>query len=110
MSTTLIDSRKVQGRTALIERLKSRELQSVYEKYDVEHVYLFGSYLTGEQREDSDVDLLITFADQDKYKEDFQFQKKIFAIYNTAQEDIESKIQHKVDFVPELFLKKRIRE
>ncbi len=48
-------------RDMLIEKLRSPELQAIYQKYNLERVYLFGSYLTGEQRKDSDVDLLVTF-------------------------------------------------
>lgn len=44
--------------------LSIKEIQDICEpvlsKYDVEYCYLFGSYVKGNAREDSDIDLLIT--------------------------------------------------
>ena len=46
----------------LADRL-SKELPILREKYGVESLSLFGSYVRGEERPDSDVDILVTFHD-----------------------------------------------
>ncbi|MBI4824679.1 MAG: nucleotidyltransferase family protein [Nitrospirae bacterium] len=40
-----------------------RENEKILERYKVKSVALFGSYVRNEQREDSDVDLLVEFKD-----------------------------------------------
>lgn len=45
-------------------RAKRRELEAIERKYGVGNVPFFGSVLRGDDRPDSDVDLLVTF---DKY-------------------------------------------
>ncbi len=94
----------------LIEKLRSPELQAIYQKYNLERVYLFGSYLTGEQRKDSDVDLLVTFTWENGENTDDKLIKKIFSTSYDARKEIEWKVHHTIDFVPNIFLKKRIRE
>ena len=38
-----------------------KENKEILEKYQVKAISLFGSYVRGEQREDSDIDLLVDF-------------------------------------------------
>jgi uncharacterized protein len=45
---------------ALIATLK-HELPLLQERYDVQSLGIFGSYVHGTQRDDSDIDLLVTF-------------------------------------------------
>ena len=39
------------------------ELPTLFERYDVDRIGICGSYVRGEQTEDSDLDLLVTFAE-----------------------------------------------
>ena len=39
------------------------ELPTLSERYDVDRIGICGSYVRGEQTEDSDLDLLVTFAE-----------------------------------------------
>jgi predicted nucleotidyltransferase len=39
------------------------ELPTLRERYDVDRIGIFGSYVQGEQTEDSDLDLLVTFTE-----------------------------------------------
>ena len=39
------------------------ELPTLFERYDVDCIGICGSYVRGEQAEDSDLDLLVTFAE-----------------------------------------------
>lgn len=47
------------------KRLQSEKLY-LYEKYGVTDIGVFGSYVRGEQKPDSDIDLLITLTDPPK--------------------------------------------
>lgn len=42
--------------------LDSDSLKDVYRRNDISQLFLFGSYSRGEEREDSDIDLLVRFA------------------------------------------------
>lgn len=54
------------------EILKSlRENKDVLRKYNVKKIGLFGSYIKGEQKEDSDIDFLVEF-DRTAFGKDFK--------------------------------------
>jgi len=42
-------------------KINARKLQDICEANDISYLGLFGSFATGQEREDSDVDLLIDF-------------------------------------------------
>ncbi len=46
------------------------ENKEILKKYNVKSIALFGSYVRGEQREDSDIDLLVEF-ERDAFGKDF---------------------------------------
>jgi predicted nucleotidyltransferase len=46
------------------------ENKEILKKYNVKSISLFGSYVMGEQREDSDIDLLVEF-ERDAFGKDF---------------------------------------
>ncbi|MER3446801.1 MAG: nucleotidyltransferase [Candidatus Dadabacteria bacterium] len=46
------------------------ENKETFKKYKVKSIALFGSYVRGEQREDSDIDLLVEF-ERDAFGKDF---------------------------------------
>jgi uncharacterized protein len=46
-----------------IKQILVRELPQLRQKYGVESLSLFGSFVRGESRPDSDVDILVTFRD-----------------------------------------------
>ncbi|OGG08979.1 hypothetical protein A2154_05305 [Candidatus Gottesmanbacteria bacterium RBG_16_43_7] len=41
--------------------IDTKKLQDICETYDISYLGLFGSYAIGQEREDSDVDLLVDF-------------------------------------------------
>lgn len=94
-------------RESFINKLKSVELKNIYNKYNVKNVYLFGSLLNWDFLEDSDIDLLVTFENEDK--ENYAFVKNTIKVMSDAKNEIEAKIKHKIDFVPEIFLKDKIK-
>ena len=75
-------------------------VKEVAKRYDVERVYLFGSYARGDQREDSDIDLHVYLGD------------KIGAKYFGFYVDLEEKLNTKVGLTtiaPEEFPKTRFK-
>lgn len=61
--------------------LKNKE---ILKKYKVKSIALFGSYVRNEQREDSDVDLLVEF-EEDTYN---NFVNLIFALENLLKKEV----------------------
>ena len=70
-----------------IERIK-KQLAHVFQEYGLDKAAVFGSYARGEEREDSDVDLLI-------------FSKRVFDLdtYGEFEEALEKAAGKKVDLV-----------
>ena len=52
---------EVPGRTAEFFRILREHLPELNEQYGVSYLGLFGSYLRGEERKDSDLDVLVAF-------------------------------------------------
>ena len=48
-----------------IEEIKKKVLP-VVKRYEVQKAAIFGSFVRGEQREDSDIDILVKFKDREK--------------------------------------------
>lgn len=65
-------------------------------KYGIKNVYLFGSVARGEDKENSDIDLMIEFID---------FEHNTFNNYYDFLEEIEKKFQKKVDVTIEEAIK-----
>ncbi len=74
---------------------KKSELARICAAHDISYLGLFGSYARGEQRPDSDVDLLV----------DFSYQKSLFGVAR-AINDFEGALDHKIDLVIRRSLKK----
>ena len=53
---------RLQGRAAQFVRILREHLPELRERYGVESLGIFGSYLRGEQRKDSDLDVLVEFS------------------------------------------------
>lgn len=58
MCYTIIKGGDIMGKIYTIEEIREK-VKPIAEKYEIEKVWLFGSYARGEATEDSDVDLLI---------------------------------------------------
>ena len=74
---------------------KRSELARICVEHDISYHGLFGSYARGEQRPDSDVDLLV----------DFSVKKSLFGVA-AAQLDFEDELHRKVDLVIRRSIKK----
>lgn len=46
-----------------IEKIVNEYVKAIQEKYEIEAVYIFGSYVKGTQTEDSDIDVAIVSSD-----------------------------------------------
>jgi predicted nucleotidyltransferase len=76
-------------------------LASVCRKYQVRELAVFGSAARGEQREGSDIDLLVEFEPDAKVG---------FLHFLGLAEELEILLRRKVDLVPKAGLKTMIRE
>ena len=82
-----------------VQRILRVHKEELRERYGVKRIGIFGSYSRGEQKEDSDVDILV------------EFEKPIGLIdFIRLQEYLESLLGVKVDLVTKGALKKRIKE
>jgi len=61
-----------------------REHKEILKKYKVKSIALFGSYVRNEQREDSDIDLLVEF-EEDTYR---NFINLIFALEDLLKKEV----------------------
>ncbi len=77
-----------------------KESKSVLnEKYKIKEVGLFGSYLRGEQKELSDIDILV----------DFNEGADLFDLVGVSL-FLEEKLNYKIDVVPKNALREELRE
>src|SRR4030067_1837360 len=74
---------------------KLRENRENLKKYGVKRIGLFGSYASGEQRKDSDIDLVIEF-DQKRFGKDF---KGLYDAFVVISSYIEKMFNKKVDIL-----------
>ena len=78
---------------------KLRELKSVlFQKYSVDKIGYFGSFLRNEQTNDSDIDILVSFT------------KPIGWDFFDLQEFLENELKLKVDLVSEKALKEQLKQ
>ena len=78
---------------------KIKELKPfLYQKYFVEKIGYFGSYARGEQNENSDIDILVSF------------KKPLGWDFFDLQEFLENELKLKVDLVSEKALKEQLRQ
>ncbi len=82
-----------------IKQLLIQNKQSVQEKYKISELGIFGSYVRGEQRQDSDLDVLIDYTEAPSL-----FQLIDLEFY------LSDRLQMKVDLVTKNGLKPRIKE
>ena len=82
-----------------VQRVLLAHKGELREKYGVKRIGIFGSYSRGEQREDSDVDVLV------------EFERPVgFIEFIRLQEYLENLLGVKVDLVTNGTLKKRIKK
>ncbi|MCO6040333.1 nucleotidyltransferase family protein [Thermococcus alcaliphilus] len=82
-----------------IQKILQTHKKELYEKFGVKKIGIFGSYSRGEQKETSDVDILV------------EFHRPIgFIEFIKLQEYLETLLGVKVDLVTKKALKKRIRK
>ena len=80
-----------------IERILKREKPLLIEKYHVKDIGVFGSYVRGEQKKNSDLDIMV------------EFSKRIgFFKFLELEEYLQELLQVKVDLVSKKALKPRI--
>lgn len=82
----------------ILQKLKALKPE-LRRRYRVKEIGLFGSYVRGVQREDSDIDVLVEFEDK----------ADLFDLVGLAM-FLEEKLQRKVDVVPKSALRKEIRD
>ncbi|MDY6804214.1 MAG: nucleotidyltransferase family protein [Cyanobacteriota bacterium] len=82
-----------------IKELLANNKQAVKEKYKISELGIFGSYVRGEQRQDSDLDVLIDYTEAPSL-----FQLIDLEFY------LSDRLQMKVDLVTKNGLKPRIKE
>lgn len=82
-----------------IKQLLANNKQAVKEKYKISELGIFGSYVRGEQRQDSDLDVLIDYTEAPSL-----FQLIDLEFY------LSDRLQMKVDLVTKNGLKPRIKE
>lgn len=86
---------------------KIRENRENLKKYGVKRIGLFGSYANGEQRKDSDIDLVIEF-DPKRFGKDF---KGLYDAFGDISSYIEKMFNRKVDILtPDSIKTIRIKE
>ena len=71
-----------------IDEIKER-IKPIVKKYNIQTVYLFGSYARGDATEESDVDLLVNYDNVPGIK--------FYALY----EDLEEALEKKIDLITE---------
>lgn len=79
----------------------NKQLREICRRYGVEELSVFGSQVRGDQRSDSDVDLLVSF------KEGNILGFKIFSLEEELSKALGGK---KVDLINKKFLNPRVRE
>ncbi|MFK5938587.1 MAG: nucleotidyltransferase family protein [Sulfurimonas sp.] len=85
-----------------LQELKSNILSLkpyIQENYDVDEIYIFGSYARKDQNENSDIDLLVNF----KKTPDL-------LTFIEIEEFLSKKLKHVVDLVPKRKLKPQLRD
>ena len=53
---------EIQGRAAEFARILREHLPGLKDRYGVDSIGIFGSYIRGEEKDDSDLDVLVDFA------------------------------------------------
>ena len=82
-----------------IKKTIKEYMNVLQDKYNVKEIGLFGSYLRGEQKETSDIDVLV----------DFEEGADLFSLVGLAM-FLEEKLEIKVDVVPKRALRKELKE
>lgn len=99
----------MRGKTLTKEEIieKLRENTEILKKYGVKRIGLFGSYIRGEQKRDSDIDLVVEF-DREMFGKDF---KGLFDAFMNVSSYIEGLFNRKVDILtPDSIRTIRIKE
>ena len=82
-----------------ILKMLEQQREEIMEKYKVKRIGLFGSFIKGEQKKESDIDILVGF------KEDAD----LFHLLGLSL-FLEEKLNQKVDIVPEAALREELKE
>ena len=78
--------------------IDANQIKDICDKANISYLGLFGSYARGDNREDSDIDLLVDFTDTKSY---FELAR--------VQESFESMLKKKVDLVLRANMKQNLR-
>jgi len=82
-----------------IQKILTSHKKELYKEFGVKRIGIFGSYLRGEQKETSDIDILV------------EFHRPVgFIEFIRLQEYLENLLGVKVDLVTKKALKKRIKK
>jgi uncharacterized protein len=82
----------------IISRLKA-EKATLYKKYKIKNIGIFGSFARNEETNESDIDILVEFVGTPGMKEFFQ-----------AEEFLEKLLNRKIDMVREKAIRKELKE
>lgn len=80
---------------------KQKEIDALCIKYQVEELSLFGSFVRGEENQNSDIDILVVFKPESSIG--------LFEYFD-LQEELETLLERKVDLVPKGGLKPRLKQ
>jgi uncharacterized protein len=86
---------------SLALKIPAKDLADLCERNQVQELALFGSSLTKDFREESDIDLLVTFRPEARVG---------FLAFSRTQRELEQLLGRKVDLVPKGGLKPTIRD
>ncbi len=64
----------------IIEEIKKREIE-IKNKFNVKHLFLFGSYARDEQKITSDIDILVEFTGKYDFFNELDFQTYLYNIF-----------------------------
>jgi len=94
-------------KVAILNFLRSHK-DEMHKKFGLVKIGLFGSYIRGEQREDSDIDLVVEIESSNKFRSFFglknyleeHLQKKIdMGIENSVKPIVYKYIKHEIEYV-----------
>ena len=84
----------------IIKETLRKKLPEIKEKFGVKELYIFGSYVRGEQKKDSDIDIMV----------EFEKGKKTFNNYMDLKFFLEELFERKVDLVIKEAVKPKLKE
>ncbi len=90
-------ARETSSRTISLQRVLSEAARTISRRIPARAIYLFGSYARGEQRPDSDIDLLVVVDDETK-QAPRQLASQAYASLSGSKLPVEIKVVRQSDF------------